>query len=310
MDKLYVMLNTGFKMPCLGLGTWKSESGLVGDAIKHALVNCGYKHVDCAYIYQNEKEIGEAFSSVFSNGIKRDDVFVTSKLWNNSHDPNDVEKACRDTLIDLKLDYLDLYLMHWGLATPVSKGSSPKGKNGKYDLAPISVRETWEAMENLVKKGLVKSIGVANFTGAMLIDMLSYTKTVPAVNQIELHPYLQQERLIEFCNDVGIAVTAYSPLGSPGNSIDRAELPVLLDDLLIIKLAHKYDKSSAQILIRWGLQRDTILIPKSVNFDRILENISVFDFVIDSGDMDSISRLDKKMRYVDLWDWSGLPYFD
>ena len=304
-------LNTGAKMPVLGLGTWKSLPGDVGVAVTHAITECGYRHVDCAYIYHNEKEIGEAFSFIFGGGqVKRDEVFVTSKLWNDRHDPAEVEEACRRTLSDLQLDYLDLYLMHWGLATSGGKGSRPVGKNSKYDLASFSVRETWEAMEKLVEKGLVKSIGVANFTGAMLIDMLSYTNTTPAVNQIELHPYLQQERLIEFCNEMGIAVTAYSPLGSPGNRDEQEHLPLLIEDEAIGAIAKNYGKSPAQILIRWALLRNTIVIPKSVNPGRIAENAKVFDFFLSAEDMEVIAGLDKKMRTCDLWDWSWIPYFD
>ncbi|MFA6251107.1 MAG: aldo/keto reductase [Candidatus Paceibacterota bacterium] len=227
-----LILNTGVPMPTIGLGTWKSAPDKASLAVEYALTECGYRHIDCASIYRNEKEIGEAFKKVFEGNIrKREDVFITSKLWNTEHHKDDVRKACEQTLADLNLEYLDLYLMHWGIAIPVNavppsntlgRWTEQLDENGVLITEKVSVRETWEAMEELVQDGLVKAIGVANFTAPMLIDLLSYSKIKPAVNQIEIHAYLQQTKLLEFCKYNDIVVTAYSPLGSPGILKTRA----------------------------------------------------------------------------------------
>jgi len=269
MDPL--VLNTGARMPLVGLGTWQSAPAEAGQAVEYALSECGYRHIDCAHIYGNEKEIGEAFGRIFHSGsVKRGDVFITSKLWNNAHRESAVRKACEATLHDLRLDYLDLYLMHWGMASsPEEDEAMDADGNLIVDQAPI--RETWEAMEELVGAGLVKAIGVANFTAPMLLDLLSYAKLRPATNQIELHPYLQQSRLVEFCQRLGIVVTAYSPLARPGYKEMTARL---VDETLIQKIASAHGKTPAQVLLRWGIQRDTIVIPKSTHPDRIRESLS------------------------------------
>ena len=191
MMKKYLKLNDGNSIPTLGLGTWKSDKNLVGNVVKFALTKAGYNHIDCAAIYRNEPEIGEVFKEVIGKQIKRDKIFITSKLWNTMHSPKDVEKACKKTLSDLGLKYLDLYLMHWGIAFRKNSDNTKP--------APIPIQETWQAMEKLVKKGLVKSIGICNFTTMMLIDLLTYAKIKPVINQIELHPYNTQEKIIVFC---------------------------------------------------------------------------------------------------------------
>lgn len=290
-----IKLNSGYKFPILGLGTWQSKPGEVGVAVKHALTKAGYRHIDGAHIYLNEPEIGKVYAEVFKT-IKREEIFITSKLWNTSHAKDDVEKACRKTLEDLHLDYLDLYLMHWGLA-----------QNALFFAKPISIRETWEAMENLVEKGLVKSIGVANFTAMMIHDLLTYAKIKPAMNQVELHPYNSQEELVAYCHRNKIAVTAYSPMGSPGNA--SADKPKLMDDSVVQQLAKKYDKSPSQILIRWAIERGTVVIPKSVTPARIEENIQVFDFSLEASDMDELNGLNRNLRYVDPSGYWGIPIF-
>jgi diketogulonate reductase-like aldo/keto reductase len=311
-------LNTGALMPILGLGTWKSGLNKVKDAVIYAISECGYQHIDCAAIYCNEKEIGEAFKEVFKkNTIKREDIFITSKLWNTDHNKDNVEKACEKTLSDLNLEYLDLYLMHWGVAIPPNEKplDNPQGRlapqldeNGILITEKVSIRETWEAMEKLVERGLVKAIGIANFTAPMLIDLLSYAKIKPAVNQIEIHAYLQQPELLEFCKYNNIVVTAYSPLGSPGNSKDKG-FPFLLEDNIINEITNTYNKTPAQVLIRWAIQRETVVIPKSVTPERIKENIDIFDFELSDADMKKIKELDKNLRFVDPYLWWKIPYF-
>ena len=302
----HLALHTGAAMPVVGLGTWKSASSEAGQAVEYALTKCGYRHIDCAAIYENEKEIGEAFGSVFGDdSLRREEVFVTSKLWDTEHARADVRAACEATLRDLQLDYLDLYLMHWGIAEP--KGGHTYDESGHLVVEKVPVRETWEAMEGLVDAGLVKAVGVANFTAPLLLDLFSYARIQPAVNQIELHPYLQQTRLLDFCRRLGMVVTAYSPLARPGYEEMSARL---VDEKIIRSIANAHGKTPAQVLLRWGIQRTTVVIPKSTHPERIKENIDVFDFELSEGDMHAIAGLERGLRIVDPYQWGQVPYFD
>ena len=303
----------------IGLGTWKSPIDKAGAAVEFALREAEYNHIDCAAIYRNEKEIGEAFKNVFNSGSrKREEVFITSKLWNTEHARDHVLPACKQTLADLQLEYLDLYLMHWGIAT-VPSDDNAQNIHGRYEeklnadgfliTEKIPIRETWEAMEELVKAGLVKAIGVSNFTAPMIVDLLSYANIKPAMNQIELHPYLQQTALVEFCRYNDIAVTAYSPQGSPGNYGKAKGLPVLGEDPIIVEIAKHHSKSPTQIMLRWAIQRNTIPIPKSLNPEHLKENIDVFDFELSFDNMQKIAGLDRGLRFVNPSDWWKIPYF-
>lgn len=317
MNSTSIRLHTGASMPILGLGTWKSPKDKVGQAVEYALLECGYTHIDCAAVYRNEEEIGQSFKNIFESGkIKREDIFVTSKLWNVAHARQDVLPACKKSLKDLQLDYLDLYLMHWGIAEKWPDGNASQHGDGTVDesgrlITPkISVRETWEAMEELVASGLVRAIGVANFTGQMIVDLLSYAKIKPAVNQIELHPYNQQNHLVTFCQKQGIAVTAYSPLGTPANAKAEGSDVILLEDPKIQAIAKNHGKTTAQILIRWAIERGTIVIPKSVTPENIRSNMDVVDFKLSPEEMASIATMDRRYRFVNPWEWWGIPYFD
>ena len=293
-------------MPLIGLGTWKSLPSEAGQAVEYALTEGGYRHIDCAAAYGNEKEVGASLTKVFGSGkVGREEIFVTSKLANTAHARDAVRLACETTLKDLGLEYLDLYLVHWGMA--MSGGHWKIDANGVLALEPVPYRETWEAMEELVDAGLVKAIGVANLSVAQLIDLLSYARIKPAMNQIELHPYLQQSRLVEFCQYRDIAVTAYSPLGRPGASEMAGKL---VEDDVIVSIANAHKKTPAQVLLRWGTQRNTVVIPKSVHPGRIQENIDIFDFELSQAEVDAVATLNRNQRLVDPYQWGKIPYFD
>lgn len=294
-------LSNGKKIPSIGLGTWKIPRESAGALVETAITEAGYRHIDCAAIYENEKEIGEAFHKVLQGPVKREELFVTSKLWCTEHHPDNVEKACRQTLQDLQLDYLDLYIVHWGIAFQPGGDAEPLDQDGRVITQNVPMQATWQAMENLVQKGLVKSIGVSNFTVTMLLDLLTYATVKPAVNQVELHPYLPQTALVEFCKQHDILPTAYAPLVHGG-----------LEDFnhgIVKDLADKYAKTPAQILLNWAVSRGTVPIPKTANPARMGENIDIFDFSLTADEQAALTALNKNYRTCDPIEWWGVPYF-
>lgn len=302
-----VRLNDGTEMPVLGLGTWKSKRGEVEQAVRDA-IDAGYRHIDCALLYENEEEVGNAIRAKIAEGlVKREDLFITSKLWNNFHKPDLVEGACKLSLSKLGLDYLDLYLIHWPVAFKEGLEFVPVDANGKTLFSTVDYVDTWKAMEKLVEKKLTRSIGVSNFNSVQLKRVLENAKIKPAVNQIECHPYLNQQKLVALCKQHNVLVTAYSPFGSPDRPWADQDEKRVFDDEVIIAIAKKHKKTAGQVVLRYLIQRGTVPIPKSVTKSRIQENINVFDFELTKEDMAAIDGVNKNRRACPLTEAIGHP---
>ncbi len=267
-----VKLNNDVRMPILGLGVYQSPPGRVTRNAVNFALRVGYRHVDTARIYGNEADVGEA---VRESGVPRGDLFIATKLWNSDQGYDSTLRACEASLKRLGLDYLDLYLVHFPV-TDVRK-------------------ESWKAMEALLKKGRCRAIGVSNFTLRHLEELIEESHVIPFVNQIEFHPFLYQKELLKYCQRKGIQVEAYSPLARG----ERLKHP------RITSLATKYSKTPAQLMIRWGIQHGLVVIPKSTREERIRENSQVFDFDISDDDMRSLDSLNEDLRLN--WDPTNVP---
>lgn len=295
-----VKLNDGNEVPIFGLGTWKSPPNAVKNAVIDA-VKAGYRHIDCAFVYGNENEVGDALSELFKEGVvKREDLFITSKLWNSFHSENLVKPAIKETLKLLKLDFLDLYLIHWPFAYAEGQGNFPTDDDNKVKTIDVDYVETWKGMEKIKKEGLTKSIGVSNFNHEQINRILASCEIPPAMNQVECHPYLAQDKLIEFCKSKNIAVTAYSPLGSPDRPWANKGDPALMEDPKLLRIAGKYGKSIAQVLIRYQIDRGVVVIPKSVTKQRIIDNFNVFDFKLSEDDIKELGTFNRGYRFCGL----------
>ena len=301
-----ITFRNGDKMPLFGLGTYQSKTNDLHDAIISAIKD-GYRMIDCAAYYKNEQIIGDTLQEVFNEDlVKREDLFITSKLWNNNHAPEHVEEALRNTLHDLRLDYLDLYLIHWPIALK-HEIEYPQKASDLFSLEECPLIETWKAMEEMQAKGLCRHIGVSNFSIPKLQELIAGAKIKPEMDQVEMHPYLQQKELLQFCQSEGILMTAYSPLG---RNLPIKDKPGLTREPIIVNLAKKYNCTPAQIIIAWGVQRGIVIIPKSVHPERIKENINSLNINLSKEDMTQIATLDSHTRMTDgsAWIFPGGPY--
>ena len=298
------------QMPVIGLGLWKIDKSVVADVVVEA-IRCGYRHLDSACDYGNEKEVGVGIARAIDEGLcTREDLWVTSKLWNTYHREEHVIMAMDQTLHDLGLDYLDLYMVHFPIAlefVPFETRYPPEWVFDPADDLPmmkpaaVPLQETWGAMESLVDSGLARHIGVCNYNIGLMRDTLSYARIAPAVLQVESHPYLTQETLMRFCREQDIAVTSFSPLGA----LSYLELEMansgesVLEQDVVKAIAKRVGKTAAQVVLRWGVQRGNAIIPKTIKPERLAENSALFDFELSANDMQQIGALNLNKRFND-----------
>ncbi|XP_021045388.1 estradiol 17 beta-dehydrogenase 5 isoform X1 [Mus pahari] len=310
-----VRLNDGHFIPILGFGTYASQEvpkSKATEATKIA-IDAGFRHIDSAFMYKNEKEVGLAIRSKIADGtVKREDIFYTSKVWCTFHRPELVRVCLEQSLKQLQLDYVDLYLIHFPMAMKSEENYFPQDENGKFIYDAVDICDTWEAMEKCKDAGLAKSIGVSNFNRRQLEKILNKPglKYKPVCNQVECHPYLNQGKLLDFCRSKDIVLVAYSALGSHREKtwVDQSS-PVLLDDPVLGSIAKKYKRTPALIALRYQLQRGVVVLAKSFTEKRIKENMQVFEFQLTSEDMKVLDGLNKNIRYISGSSFKDHPDF-
>ncbi|QAA80598.1 aldo/keto reductase [Aequorivita sp. H23M31] len=289
----------GDTIHAIGLGTWKAGGNELKKAVKEALY-AGYRHIDTAKNYGNEEIIGEALAEVFAEGkIFREDVFITSKLWNDSHAEGQVIPALQESLKKLQLDRLDLYLIHWPVAFRHGV-DFPKKPEDYLTPEDAPIIKTWRQMEQAKNLGLTRHIGVSNFSEKKLRELVEKATIKPEMNQVELHPLLQQNKLLEYCNSEDILVTAYSPLGSGDRSkaMKADDEPNMMDIEILKEIARDRSATVAQVLIAWHNHRGCAAIPKSTTKDHIISNFRAADVELEESDMKKIAKLDRNYRYI------------
>lgn len=302
------------EIPQVGLGLWKIANEDCAQTVYDAIA-AGYRHLDSACDYGNEIEVGQGIAKAIADGLcSREDLWITSKLWNTYHAPEHVKPALEKSLADLGLEYLDLYLIHFPIAQafvpfeeryPPEWLYNPEEANPTMKLAPVPLYQTWQAMETLVDDKLVKHIGVCNYNSALIHDLMSYARIKPFSLQIESHPYNTQERLIAMSKNYGINVTAFSPLGALSYlelEMADANESVLVQEA-VQKAATRLKRTPAQVVLRWNVQRGCSIIPKSTKLERLKENIAIFDFELTEDEMNAISKLNQNRRFNDPGDF-------
>ncbi|CAG5047380.1 unnamed protein product [Parnassius apollo] len=294
------LLNDGNKISILALGTYGSREDIsrMRQAVYWA-IEAGYRHIDTAELYGNEVEIGQGIADAIQNGlVTREELFITTKLWNNHHARDQVIPALRDSLKRLGLNYVNLYLIH-----------SPVAQKDDGTFENIDYLDTWRGMEDAKKLGLAKSIGVSNFNSEQIGRILKNCDIKPAVNEIEVNPTLTQEQLISYCRSVDIEVMSYSPFGFMVARKKQNNISPRFDDPELTKIAQKYGKTTSQVVLRYLIDRGTIPIPKSTNKERIIQNIQIFDFSLTEDEIANINKFNKDIRVVDVVEWKDNPYY-
>ncbi|RNA34194.1 aldose reductase-like [Brachionus plicatilis] len=297
-----ISLNNGIEFPLVGLGTFRNadDKKSFKEAVKYA-IKSGYRHLDGAWLYDIEDAIGEAIKEVIqeSNGdLKREDLFIVSKIWNTFHSREAARQCLNEILANLGTSYVDLLLVHWpmGFSENLGMGPFPKDEQGNRLYSDVHYLETYRALEEFLKEGKAKSIGVSNFNIKQLQDVLDNCEIKPVNNQIEVTPYLQNDKLVEFCQKNGVVVSAYGPLGGSQKSTNRPDLPIVLENPVIVNIGKKYGKTPAQICLRWCIQRNIVVLPKSSNPQRMVQNVQIFDFELSEQDMQDIKKLEQNYR--------------
>ena len=298
-------------MPVIGLGTWKMDDGVATNSVATA-IQLGYRHIDCAPIYLNEPDVGKALSRSFADGVvTREELWITSKLWCNRHRPDLVATALKQTLADLQLDYLDLFMIHWPIVFRHDI-HRPEQPTDFIPLERMPLIDTWQAMEDCADQGLCRNLGVCNFNSENLQQILAGCRIHPFANQVECHPYLRQRGLLNFCESNQVQLVAYSPLGSgdrPERMRDQSD-PGLFQDDTIRQLADANACSPAQLLLAWAVNRGTVAIPKSTNSARLTDNLGAAELKLDSETMKQLDSLPTQHRFVHgrFWEMPGGPY--